>query len=686
MTNKNRPLIELLNIGKYYGYDTDNIKTNQKHKENTNQQPKVTVLKNISLKINAGEFVAIIGTSGSGKSTLMNILGCLDRPTSGQYLFSGADVANFTSDKLAWLRREAFGFIFQSYHLIPSESATENVEVPALYAGLPDNERRERSQLLLRRLGLGERLDNKPNQLSGGQQQRVSIARALMNGGNIILADEPTGALDTATSIEVMTLLKELANAGHTIILITHDQKVAEQAHRIIDINDGEIIKDYVPEQHKNDVHNDNISQNKRIQQNHTSLTSDFSLDHHHKEKSKSSLIANLEDAALAATRVMLSNPFRTILTLLGIIIGVASVIIMLSLIQGSQQKIKDEMGAFGNSIMYLNGTAPTPLDPVGDITLYDIKMLSTLPEINFISPSIGEDKLLRYGNKNIESYTRGTAITFPQLNNWPVEKGRFFSELEYNRSAAVAIIGYSIQKKLFDEKEDPIGKFILVDQNVFQIIGILKKRGSKSYEDRNNQIIMPYTTALTRIYGPTHPEYITVAANDDYPFKHTEKVINNMMLDLHHGINNFEIHNDAAEIEAKSAISGQMTLLLGAIASISLLVGGIGVMNVMLMTVRERTREIGIRIATGARQIDILRQFLTESTLLSIVGGIIGIILSLALLKLTVFISDDIPIAISPTVIVAAFGCAVITGIIFGYTPARKAAQLDPVTALANE
>src|SRR5262249_44597888 len=182
----------------------------------------VEVLHGIDLAIYPGEFVAIVGASGSGKSTLMNILGCLDRPTSGSYRFLGENVSGFERDELARLRREAFGFVFQSYNLIGAATATENVEVPAVYAGTPPAARYERARALLTKLGLGERLEHKPTQLSGGQQQRVSIARALMNGGQIILADEPTGALDSKSGAEVLALLEELSHQGHTVIVITH--------------------------------------------------------------------------------------------------------------------------------------------------------------------------------------------------------------------------------------------------------------------------------------------------------------------------------------------------------------------------------------------------------------------------------------------------------------------------------
>ena len=224
------PLIELKDICKTFVTGDGDVR--------------VDALRGVSLSIYPGEFVAIMGASGSGKTTLMNVLGCLDRPTAGQYFFAGRDVSQMDSDALAWLRREAFGFVFQSYNLLPNATAEENVEIPAVYAGLGPAERRERAETLLSSLGLGDRLTHRPSQLSGGQQQRVSIARALMNGGQVILADEPTGALDSKSGAEVMTLLTELAAEGHTVILITHDANVAARAHRVIEIKDGEIVRD----------------------------------------------------------------------------------------------------------------------------------------------------------------------------------------------------------------------------------------------------------------------------------------------------------------------------------------------------------------------------------------------------------------------------------------------------------
>ena len=668
MAQNPSPLIELVGIGKCYGSDTQEEST----------QPKVQVLNEVSLSINAGEFVAIIGASGSGKSTLMNILGCLDKPTSGQYLFAGKDVAGLDTDQLAWLRRKAFGFIFQSYHLILSESAVENVQVPALYAGLPERARHERAQLLLTRLGLEERLDYRPSQLSGGQQQRVSIARALMNGGCIILADEPTGALDTTTSAEVMQLLSELASAGHTIILITHDQQVAQQARRVIEISDGKIISDHLSSVLNNDLVKSDS------EEGHSALPPPDLNDAAHDKGA--TFLAGLKDAAQAAQRVMLSNLFRTGLTLLGIIIGVSSVIIMLSIANGAKQVMNDKFGETSADLIGLEGASPTQSAPKGSITLHDVNVLSRLPEIKVIEPNRGRNKLLRYGNVNHYAYVRGGSVNVLAVKHMTITEGRLFNEQEYNRAAAVVVIGKTVRKTLFKPEDNPLGELIVVGKTPFTVVGVLGDRGKGENWDRNNELYVPYNTATTRLFGPGDPGWVSITIAEGYSLEHIEKVITDTMLRLHKGVKDFEVNNHAAESQLANDVMGNLSILVGAIAGISLLVGGIGVMNVMLMTVRERTREIGIRMATGARQRDILRQFLTESVLLSVVGGLIGIALAMLVLLILVLVSDKVPVAISAGVIATAFGFAVITGVVFGFTPARKAAQLNPVTALASE
>ncbi|MFK3721607.1 MacB family efflux pump subunit [Pseudomonas fulva] len=651
------PLIELHDICKAYGgFGT----------------PKVDVLRGISLRIHPGEFVAIVGASGSGKSTLMNILGCLDRPTSGSYHFAGMDVAELGNDELAWLRREAFGFVFQGYHLIPSGSALENVEMPAIYAGIPAQERHARAAALLERLGLASRTANRPHQLSGGQQQRVSIARALMNGGHIILADEPTGALDSHSGKEVMALLDELASQGHVIILITHDRDVAARAHRVIEIRDGLMISDSADAR-------DDTARHPGLQADDLRQRLDQGA------QLRGAWKGELVEALQAAWRIMWINRFRTALTLLGIVIGVASVVVMLAVGEGSKRQVMAQMAAFGSNILYLNGKPATLGEPAGTVSLDDVAAIGELPQVKHVMPVIGEKLMVRQNNTSQVFYVGGNNTWFEDIFNWPVVEGSFFSRADEAGAAAVAVIGQKVREKMLGDHANPIGQYLLIGNVPFQVIGILAGKGASSGDqDSDGRIVVPYSAAAIRLFGHRDPDYITIAARDSTQVNATEAAIDHLLRQRHQGRHDFELTNDAALIQAEARTQNSLSLMLGAIAAISLLVGGIGVMNIMLMTVRERTREIGIRMATGARQGDIMRQFLSEAVMLSMVGGLSGIVL--ALVVGAGLMLADIAVAFALPAMLGAFTCAVITGIVFGFMPARKAARLDPVKALTSE
>ncbi len=654
------PLIELRGIRKRYG---------------GGDKPEIEVLHGIDLDIRAGEFIAIVGASGSGKSTLMHLLGCLDRPSSGSYRFAGEDVSTFDADELAWLRRKAFGFVFQGYHLIPTESARENVEVPAIYAGLPQDERAQRAANLLGRLGLSDKLDNRPNQLSGGQQQRVSIARALMNGGHIILADEPTGALDSRSGAEVMELLRELADTGHTVILITHDRDVAAQARRMVEIRDGQIVAD-----NTNETDRHQARQKPFLHPQLSSLDITQAC-----EDTGTPFWQGLREAIRAAWRVMWIHRVRTSLTLLGIVIGVASVIVMLAIGEGTKQQVIDQIGSLGTTIMYMSSTVPPTGGPNGVITAEDLDEIARLPEISRVMPVIGDPILVRYGNVDKQLYVFASTDIMPIIHHWQVAQGRFFTEREDQELAPVAVLGHRVYHSFFPHLSDPVGQYLLIGTSPFEVIGVMAERGAESgSQDYDDMVFIPYRSGRARVYqAQEQPDYTVMEAASVDQVEAAEAAVENLLLERH-GREDFRIGNAAARLKAQMETRDTMTRMLGLVAAVSLLVGGIGVMNVMLMTVKERTREIGIRMATGAREYDILNQFLLEAMLVTIVGGTVGVVLGLTIGALLIF--WEVPVIFSLSVMIGAFACAVVIGLVFGYMPARTAARLDPVVALSSE
>ncbi|MCZ8092484.1 MAG: MacB family efflux pump subunit [Acidovorax sp.] len=656
------PLIELRSVRRRYG---------------GGEQPEVEVLRGVSLRIHAGEFVAIVGASGSGKSTLMNLLGCLDRPSSGQYLFQGQDVAGLGPDELAWLRREAFGFVFQGYHLIRSESARENVEVPAVYAGLPRSERAERASALLSRLGLAGKQHLRPTQLSGGQQQRVSIARALMNGGRIILADEPTGALDSHSGAEVMALLHELADAGHTIVLITHDREVAAQARRVIEIRDGQIVAD-------SGAAGPVLGFEAKLASSAQGISAS-SYQNNSKSARAGALWAELAEAARSAWRGMRIHRTRTALTLLGIVIGVASVIVMMAVGEGAKQRVVEQMGAMGTTIMYLGATHPREGGPMGEITAQDLEALAQLPDIGAVMPVIGDPTPVRYANVERQLYVFAASEDMPRVHHWPVAQGRYYTAAEDRDMAPLVVLGHKASAQFFPDTPSPLGRHLLIGNAPFEVIGVMAERGADSgAESYDDMVFIPFQSGRARVYrAQTQPDYTVVAAASVDQVQAAEQAMRSLLLQRH-GREDFAIGNPAAKLQAEAQTRNAMTLMLGLIAAVSLVVGGIGVMNVMLMTVRERTREIGIRMATGARQGDILRQFLTEAVLVTLVGGASGV--AIGLLVGAALMVAGVPAIFSVTAMAGAFACAVATGLVFGYMPARRAAALDPVVALASE
>ena len=732
-TSSGAVLIELNDIRRQYG--------------GTDGAPPVTVLHGISLRIRVGEFVAIVGASGSGKSTLMHILGCLDKPTSGTYHFAGINVARLDPDSLAMLRREAFGFVFQGYHLIPTLDVMSNVLVPSVYAGTQTETAMARAIRLLARLGLTQRVANRPRQLSGGQQQRVSIARALMNGGHVILADEPTGALDSHSGAEVMKLLNELADAGHTVILITHDQKVADQARRVVRIHDGRVVEDSgecVPppvlshplgKAGKTEAAEQAVMAGKTVTagqtvtagkaatagqtvtagqtstagqtrtagQTMTGGAAGSAGSPKPASSSASSIEATMRRLRRAARtpvpwwrglgaqmqsawRGLWVSRLKTMLTLLSFVIGVSAVIVLVAIGQGNNDRTLKQLAAYGTHRMYVVPDVDEVTGRLGTLYETDVETVLGVPNVTLAMPFLQRDGVLRAGRHSRQMEVWSVNEYAQDLLNWRVARGMFFTKADEQSMAAVVVLGKVARERLFPDipAADAIGQYVQLNGLPFRVIGEMAEKSSISGEPKDDDVaLIPYSTGSLRVFGQRDLSTISVQIHRLDQMNQTAADIEAALKEARH-TKDFYISNNAAAVKSNEEAMQRQTMVLALIAGISLLVGGLGVMNVMLMSVKERTREIGIRMAIGARQRDIQRQFLSEAAVVSLVGGaggvLIGILIGMFL------IAWDVAVIFSVRSILLAFGCALATGLLFGLMPARQAARLDPVVALGSE
>ena len=644
-------ILELQNINKFFGQGAN----------------RVHVLKGINLTVEKGDFVAIIGQSGSGKSTLMNIIGCLDTPTSGSYRINGIEAGKMDRDQLAELRSRTFGFIFQRYNLLTSLNARENAALPAIYLGMGAEERTQRAVELLKRLELGNKLRNKPNELSGGQQQRVSIARALMNGGEIILADEPTGALDSKSGEMVMEIIKGLHKQGHTIILVTHDSKIAAQASRIIEIKDGEIVSD-------------------------ERKTSDFYKIEEEVRKFKRSKLETFKyrfaESFSMSIHAILANKMRSLLTMLGIIIGIASVVSVVALGNASQAKIMEQINSMGTNtidIMPGSGFGDMRSGKVKTLKVSDSDYLSKQGFIDNSTPSVSGSGTLVYGNTSSTAQLKGVGASFFDVKGHKIALGRIFTQDEVNNIASVVVIDHNTKKEVFANNPNPIGEIVIFNKKPLKIIGVTEEENNPGPRADAMNLWVPYTTAMYKINGSTDINTITVKISDKVNSQVAETSIENILTSLHGKKDFFMINSDSIKQTVESA-TNTMKFLIASIAVISLIVGGIGVMNIMLVSVTERTREIGIRMAIGAKQADILQQFLIEAILICLVGGFMGVALSLLIGFGFNTFSEEFGMIFSTASIVLALVCSTGIGIVFGYMPAKNASNLNPIDALASE
>ncbi|WP_256981324.1 MacB family efflux pump subunit [Bordetella genomosp. 4] len=636
----------------------------------------VAVLREVNLRIEAGEMVAIVGASGSGKSTLMNILGCLDQPSRGVYQVDGRATDTMDPDELAELRREHFGFIFQRYHLLSDLTAQGNVEMPAIYAATPRAARHTRAQALLRRLGLDQRLDYRPGQLSGGQQQRVSIARALMNGGRIILADEPTGALDSHTGQEVLRILEELNAAGHTVVIVTHDMSVARHARRIIEISDGRIVAD---------------RRNAETLPAPAVAPSDPVRAEPPSERARpwQAELERINESLHMALLAMNAHRLRTFLTMLGIVIGIAAVVTVVALGEGSRQKILADISEIGtNTVGIYPGKdfGDEKASTIRTLVPADADALARQTYVDSVTPEAATTASLRYRNVSVNGSIQGVGEQFFRVRGLKLAQGQFFDAEAVTRRAQEVVIDENTRKALFGNHTDPIGQVIFLGTVPARVVGVTVRKESLFGDSQTLSVWIPYTTALSRLLGQQHLRSITVRVSDTMPTKLAEQAITRLMMQRH-GAKDFFVFNTDTIRQTIERTTTTMTLLVSAIAVISLVVGGIGVMNIMLVSVTERTREIGVRMAVGARRGDIMQQFLIEAVLVCLIGGMLGILLSLGLGVLVAQLSGgSFRLIYSGASMVAAFVCSTLIGVGFGYLPARNAARLNPVESLARE
>ena len=678
----------------------------------------VLALRGVDLTIAHGEFVAIMGSSGSGKSTLMAILGCLDRPTSGQYFLEDVDVAGLSETALAAVRSEKLGFVFQSFNLLARTSAIENVGLPLIYATSPlsGGVRSVRARESLKLLGLTDRERNTPGQLSGGQQQRVAIARALINSPSILLADEPTGNLDTRTSHDIMKTLTALnRERGLTIVLVTHEADIAAYADRIVTMSDGKIQSD---------------RRNERPAAAPALRVDASGKDSPAKAAQTDGAVKLAGSAAFgvmifaAALQALFRNKMRSALTMLGVFIGVAALIAMVDVGQGANDAVKKQIERLGTNLIVVlpgastSGGARGGYGSASTLTVTDAVAIQrddkSVAQVSYLIRQSGQ---ILYGNQNWTTSIQGVTSNYPPTTNWQIAYGRGISDADEADAALVVLIGQTVWHQLFGEYANPIGAMLIVKNTPLRVIGVLGSKGQSGFgTDQDDLIMIPFTTAERKVLGAAAPSqqsqanvlYGTIsnpygiqprltgyvnqiyvqAAGPDLVQQAVDEVTHTLA--LRHRIrpgdkNDFSVRNLSQIATAAESSSQTMSYLLAAVASISLLVGGIGIMNILLVSVTERTREIGLRMAIGARRVHVLLQFLTEAVLLSVVGGIAGIIGGLIASKVISLVAGW-PTPIVWSAIAGGFLFSALVGMFFGYYPARKAARLDPIEALRYE
>ena len=669
-------------------------------------EEKVVALDKVSLEVPEGDYVAIMGPSGSGKSTLLNILGCLDKPTSGNYQIGGESVEEMNDEDLSALRAKSIGFIFQSYNLIPYLNVLENISLPASYekeSNLDNKKARELATIV----GLGDRTTHLPLQLSGGQQQRVGIARSLANDPAFVLADEPTGNLDSKTTSEILELLDEFNHRGKTVILVTHEEEVAARACRIIRMKDGQIVSD----------------ERSREPENHTfKEQTSVNLD----QESSNHLKRAFKNLLKSALQSIVTHPLRSLLTGLGVFIGVVSVVWLLAIGEGIADQAEGEIMELGASNLIISSKRPPEEERSSKgayfysygLTENDYQKISkTVPHISASYPSreLNNRTIFTKAAKT-RAELLGCLPNYRSLHNLVLTKGRFISEEDNYDGAEVCVLASSLAKTLFPFG-DSLGKPVNIGGNLYTVIGEVAPRtnlndsGGLGFKELfEDNVYLPLATHWSKIFDYYYRGYdgsnliskITLTIDDQSKILTVAQMIRDL-LQKDHGMEDYQVTVPLELMEQAERAKMTFVALMGLVAGISLFVGGVGIMNIMLATVTERTREIGIRRAIGAKQRDIILQFLAETIVLTGMGGMVGILAGLlcepaysTILEFMETLAPTLYQSLPPSMqgmepvlvpwsLPLVFGVAVLTGVIFGLYPARKASQMDPVEALRH-